>query len=66
MARKGQDTEIVAGWQEGFGGEDFLRSGSSHSAAGFGSRDDELSSRRDLPAQRCAARLAQRLQAAHT
>ncbi|MHB1838905.1 MAG: IS256-like element ISCARN68 family transposase, partial [Acidobacteriaceae bacterium] len=25
MARKGQGTEIVAGWQEGFGGEDFLR-----------------------------------------
>jgi len=24
MARKGQRTEIVAGWQESFGGEDFL------------------------------------------
>jgi putative transposase len=25
MARKGQGTEILAGWQEGVGGEDFLR-----------------------------------------
>jgi transposase-like protein len=25
MARKGQGIEIVAGWQEGLGGEDFLR-----------------------------------------
>jgi putative transposase len=25
MARKGQGREILAGWQEGFGGEDFLR-----------------------------------------
>jgi transposase-like protein len=26
MARKGQDTEILHGWQDGVGGEDFLRS----------------------------------------
>ena len=25
MARKGQGIEIVSGWQEGLGGEDFLR-----------------------------------------
>jgi hypothetical protein len=25
MARKGQGTEIVGGWQAGIGGEDFLR-----------------------------------------
>lgn len=31
---------------------------------GFGSRDDEFSWRRDISAQRCAARLAQRLQVA--
>src|ERR1035438_6676503 len=32
------------------------RSGSADRAAGFGSRDDQLSGRRELPAQRCAAR----------
>ena len=25
MARKGQSIEILSGWQEGLGGEDFLR-----------------------------------------
>ena len=25
MARKGQGSEILSGWQEGIGGEDFLR-----------------------------------------
>ena len=33
------------------------RSGAAHGAAGFGSRDDQFSWRRDLSAQRCAARL---------
>jgi hypothetical protein len=67
MARKGQGIEILSGWQEGIGGEDFLReSGRAHRAAGFGSGDDQLSRRGNLSAQRSAARLAQRLQAAHS
>jgi len=37
----------------------------AHGAAGFGSRDDQFPGRRDVRAQRRAARLAQRLQAAH-
>src|ERR1035437_236040 len=41
------------------------RSGSADGAAGFARRDDRFSGRRDLPTQRCSARLAQRLQAAH-
>ena len=65
MARKGQSIEILSGWQEGLGGEDFLRELVAHRAAGFGSGDDQLSGRGELPAQRCSAGLAQRFQAAH-